>query len=133
MSDTNKTILVGRLTRDPEFKTINGNSFVQISIANGRKYKSNGETKEETNFLECQAWGKLSEIINQYAKKGSQVCIEGRIKQERWEKDGKKNSRIIIVIENLQLLGGKKDGQSQGNQAPESFDQMGEEVEDYTF
>jgi single-strand DNA-binding protein len=133
MSDTNKTILVGRLTRDPEFKTINGNSFVQISIANGRKYKSNGETKEETNFLECQAWGKLSEIINQYAKKGSQVCIEGRIKQERWEKDGKKNSRIIIVIENLQLLGGKKDGQSQNNQVPESFDQMGEEVEDYTF
>jgi single-strand DNA-binding protein len=133
MSDTNKTILVGRLTRDPEFKTINGNSFVQISIANGRKYKSNGETKEETNFLECQAWGKLSEIINQYAKKGSQVCIEGRIKQERWEKDGKKNSRIIIVIENLQLLGGKKDGQSQSNQAPESFHEMGEKIEDYTF
>jgi single-strand DNA-binding protein len=126
MSDLNKVILVGRLTRDPETKTINGNQLSLVSIANGRKYKSNGESKEETNYFDCQIWGKLSEIVSKYCSKGSQVCIEGRLKQDRWEKDGKKNSRILIVVENLQMLGGKKEG---NHQEPQSFEDMGEGVD----
>jgi len=127
MSDLNKVILVGRLTRDPETKTVNGNQLSLVSVANGRKYKSNGESKEETNYFDCQIWGKLSEIVSKYCSKGSQVCIEGRLKQERWDgSDGRKHYKILIVVENLQMLGGKKDG---NHQEPQSFDDMGEDVD----
>ena len=127
MSDLNKVILVGRLTRDPETKTVNGNQLSLVSVANGRKYKSNGESKEETNYFDCQIWGKLSEIVSKYCSKGSQVCIEGRLKQERWDgSDGRKHDKILIVVENLQMLGGKKDG---NHQEPQSFDDMGEDVD----
>lgn len=125
--DLNKVILVGRLTRDPETKTVNGNQLSLVSIANGRKYKSNGESKEETNYFDCKIWGKLSEIVSKYCSKGSQVCIEGRLKQERWDgSDGKKHYKILIVVESLQMLGGKKEGNHSG---PQSFDDMGEGVD----
>lgn len=105
-NDLNKVFLLGRLTRDPEFKTINTTSLVTFGLANNRVTVVNGEKKEEVHYFECEAWGKLAEIIRQYAKKGKQVLIEGRLKYETWEsQDGRKNSRVRIVLENMQLLG----------------------------
>ena len=105
MNDVNKIILIGRLVRDPEFKTVTGFSLVNFSIVNNQKTKQ----KEEVNFFDCQAWGKLADIIRQYCKKGKQVAIEGRLQQSVWDgQDGKKNSKIRIVVENLQLLGGNE-------------------------
>jgi single-strand DNA-binding protein len=113
-NDLNRVILVGRLTRDPEFKTINGNSLVNFSLATNRTYSVQGSRKEETHYFDCEAWGKLADIIRKYTSKGKQVLVEGRLKQDTWESDGKKMSRIRIVTENLQLLG------SSGGGAPSS-------------
>lgn len=112
-NDINRVILVGRFTRDPEFKSINGTSLVNFSLANGRTYVSNGEKREESHFFDCEVWGKPADIIQQYCKKGKQIAIEGRLKQDTWETpEGKKASRIRIVVENFQLLGSKDDSSS---------------------
>ncbi|AKH77585.1 single-stranded DNA-binding protein [Leptospira interrogans] len=109
-NDINRVTLVGRFTRDPEFKSINGTSLVNFSLANGRTYVSNGEKREESHFFDCEVWGKPADIIQQYCKKGKQIAIEGRLKQDTWETpEGKKASRIRIVVENFQLLGSKDD------------------------
>ncbi|MCZ8239315.1 MAG: single-stranded DNA-binding protein [Leptospiraceae bacterium] len=115
-NDLNKVILIGRLTRDPEYKNINGNSLVNFSLANNRSYMVQGNKKEETNYFECEAWGKLADVIRQYATKGKQVLVEGRLKFETWDSnDGKKMSKIRIFTENLQLLGGNTGGSSSGS------------------
>lgn len=112
-NDINRVTLVGRFTRDPEFKSINGTSLVNFSLANGRTYVSNGEKREESHFFDCEVWGKPADIIQQYCKKGKQIAIEGRLKQDTWETPvGKKASRIRIVVENFQLLGSKDDSSS---------------------
>ncbi|XDD51569.1 single-stranded DNA-binding protein [Leptospira sp. WS92.C1] len=112
-NDINRVTLVGRLTRDPEFKSINGTSLVNFSLANGRTYVSNGEKREESHFFDCEVWGKPADIIQQYCKKGKQIAIEGRLKQDTWETpEGKKASRIRIVVENFQLLGSRDDSSS---------------------
>lgn len=112
-NDLNKVILIARLTRDPDYKNINGNSLVNFGVANNRTYVSNGEKKEETHYFDCEAWGKLADIIRQYATKGKQVMIEGRLKYDSWESpDGKKASRVRIFVENLQLLGSSPGGGS---------------------
>ncbi|PJZ70232.1 single-stranded DNA-binding protein [Leptospira perolatii] len=115
-NDINRVTLVGRLTRDPEFKTVNGTSLVNFSLANGRTFVSGGDKKEETHFFDCEAWGKGADIIQQYCKKGKQLIIEGRLKQDTWETmDGKKASRIRIVVENFQMIGSKDGGGSDSN------------------
>ncbi|EMF70814.1 single-stranded DNA-binding protein [Leptospira interrogans serovar Djasiman str. LT1649] len=87
--------------------------MVNFSLANGRTYVSNGEKREESHFFDCEVWGKPADIIQQYCKKGKQIAIEGRLKQDTWETlEGKKASRIRIVVENFQLLGSKDDSSS---------------------
>lgn len=131
MSDLNKIFIVGRLTADPEFKKVGESSLVSFSIANGRKFKSNNETKEETSFLNCEAWGKLAKIIREYCNKGKQVVITGRLKQDRWkDNNGANHSRIKIFVEELQMIGGNKDKQAPTNQAYESMNDYGYEVDD---
>lgn len=115
--DINKVIMVGRLTQDPEKRIVGQYTVTKFNIAVGER------KKDEVSFFNCQAWGSLADIVSQYASKGKQVGIEGRLKQERWEKDGKKESRVIINVENLQLLGSKD--------TPKSFDEMGTQVTDY--
>ena len=109
MNDLNRTILIGRLTRDPELRhTQNGKAVASFSLANGRSYTTNGEKKEFTSFFDCIAWDKLGEIIAQYCTKGKMVAIEGRLQQRTWEdKDGKKRSTVEVVVENFQFLSPK--------------------------
>ncbi len=100
MSDLNRCTIVGRLTRDPE----RNGSAIKISLACNRKYKE----VDETTYVDCVAFGKTGEVIEQYMKKGQRVGIDGRIKQNRWEdKDGNKRSKIEIVIDNFQFLDSK--------------------------
>ncbi|BDA79313.1 single-stranded DNA-binding protein [Leptospira kobayashii] len=121
-NDLNKILLIGRLTRDPEFKSINGSSVVNFSVANNRIYVSNGEKKEETHYFDCVAWGKLADILKQYAGKGKQVAIEGRLQQQSWETpEGKKASKIRIFVESAQLLGGQGGGSSSGGDRGSEF------------
>ncbi|MDH5656133.1 MAG: single-stranded DNA-binding protein [Spirochaetia bacterium] len=115
-NDLNQVMLIGRLTRDPELKQVgSGTSLCRFSIANNRNYTQNGERKEEVSFFNCVAWGKQAEIITRYCSKGKQVAIEGRLKQNTWEdKDGKKQSTVDVVVNQLQMLGPSSEGGGSG-------------------
>ena len=101
----NKSILIGNLCKDPELRyTPQGTAVVNITLAINRKYKSGEEMKEDVAFVSVVAWGKTAEIINQYCSKGSPLMVEGRIQTRSWEKDGQKQYKTEVVVENMQFL-----------------------------
>ena len=114
MANVNKVILIGNVTRDPEVKfTSKGSAVTDIGLAINRNYTlDNGEKREETTFVDVELWGRLAEIAGEYAKKGRPVYIEGRLRMDTWEDkaSGQKRSRMKVVGENLQLLGGRTGG-----------------------
>ena len=109
MRGFSKAIITGNLTRDPELRTTpNGASVCSFSVAVNRVYKdSNGEQKEDVSYIDCSAWGRLAEMISQYAKKGSGVLVSGRLDQRSWEdkNGGGKRSRVEIVVEDFNFIG----------------------------
>ena len=111
MRGFSKAIITGNLTRDPELRTTpNGANVCSFSVAVNRVYRdSNGEQKEDVSFIDCSAWGKLAEMINQYAKKGSGVLVSGRLDQRSWEdkNGGGKRSRVEIVVEDFNFIGNR--------------------------
>ncbi|MBL8964640.1 MAG: single-stranded DNA-binding protein [Phycisphaeraceae bacterium] len=102
----NKVILLGNLTRDPELRHTSGNQAVaSIGLAVNRRWRSpDGEQREETTFVDCEAWGKTAELMCQYLSKGRPVFIEGRLKLDQWEKEGQKFSKLRVVVENFQFV-----------------------------
>ena len=122
MRGFSKAIITGNLTRDPELRsTTNGSSVCSFSVAVNRVYRdANGENKEDVSFIDCSAWGKLGEMIAQYAKKGSGVLVSGRLSQRSFEgKDGVKRSRTEIVVEDFNFLGaGNRENGNTGYSAP---------------
>ena len=114
--DINHAVLIGRLTRDAELKYTNsGTAICRISIAVNRRRKVDEQWTEEANFFEVVIWGKMGESIAQYLVKGKQVGIEGELRQNKWEQDGQPRSKVEIVANNVQLLGGKM-GERASNQ-----------------
>lgn len=117
--DLNKVMIIGRLTRDPEVKTIqSGQSVANFSVATGRKWKdaNSGEQREMTEFHNIVAWRKLAEICSQYLRKGNQVYIEGYLQTRSWDDpSGNKRYKTEIVADNLIMLGGRSEG---GNASP---------------
>lgn len=114
MRGFSKAIVAGNLTRDPELRsTSTGNSVCSFAIAVNRVYRDqNGENKEDVSYIDCSAWGKPGEIINQYAKRGSALLVSGRLSQHSFEdKNGVKRSRTEIVVEDFNFING-------GNAAP---------------
>jgi single-strand DNA-binding protein len=112
MASFNKVILLGNVTRDPELKYISsGTAVTEIGLAvNDRRKGPNGDWIEETTFVDVTLWGRTAEIASEYLNKGAPVLIEGRLKLDTWEKDGKKNSKLRVVGERMQLLGSKGGG-----------------------
>jgi len=104
----NKTILVGRLGRDPETKfTGGGTAVANLSIATDETFKDkNGEKQKRTEWHRIVVWGKQAEIAGQYLKKGALIFVEGRIQSREWEKDGEKHRSFEIVATNFRMLGG---------------------------
>lgn len=115
MASFNKVLLMGNLTRDPVLRYLPSNMAVaDFGLACNRKFKSaQGEDKEEVTFVDCTAWGKQAETINQYCQKGKPIFIEGRLKYETWEdkQGGGKRSKMTVVVENFQFIGGRSDTQ----------------------
>ncbi|CUU92464.1 single-stranded DNA-binding protein [Campylobacter hyointestinalis subsp. hyointestinalis] len=105
----NKVILVGNLTRDIELRSAGSFMVGSTGIAVTRKYKNgNGENVEDTLFIDVTFFGKLSEIANQYLKKGSKILIEGRLKLDTWQdQQGNTRSKHSVVVENMEMLGDK--------------------------
>ena len=121
MANLNKVMIVGNLTADPEVRTTpRGASLTELRLAVNRVSNgpNDGERREETTFLDVTCWGRTGEIAAQYLAKGRPVFIEGRLQMDTWEdkQTGQKRSRIRIIAENLQLLGGRGDGQGGGYQ-----------------
>jgi len=116
-NDINKVVVVGRLTRDVEM--VDGQQIAKFSIATNEKFKKkDGETIENTSFFDVTAFGKFAEMLGQWLKKGQQVIVEGKLKQERWEQDGQKRSKIGIICSNIQFIGGKNEDQQQQPSSP---------------
>lgn len=112
MADINKVVLVGRLTRDAELKyTASGQAICKFAVAVNRRRKNGDQWIDEANFFDIVLWGKTSESLNQYLKKGKQIAIDGDLHQERWESEGRTHSRIEVNANNVQLLGGGHDYQ----------------------
>lgn len=112
--DLNRTVLVGRLTRDPDLRQIaSGNNLCRFSIANNRIFSQDGEKREEVSFFNCTAWGRLAETIQKYCHRGKQVALEGRLRQNSWQdNEGKKHSSVELVVEQCQFLGSLQDRSS---------------------
>ncbi|MBM4153599.1 MAG: single-stranded DNA-binding protein [Lentisphaerae bacterium] len=106
MASLNKVLLIGNLTRDPEVRYLpSGDPIAEFSVAVNRRYKSKqGEDREEVCFVRVSMFGKRGEVIGRYFKKGSPIFIEGRLRFEEWEKDGKKQSRLSVVAENFEFM-----------------------------
>jgi len=120
MASFNRVILVGNLTRDPELRYIaSGTAVTDIGLAvNDRRKTATGEWVEETTFVDVTLWGRQAETASEYLTKGSPVLIEGRLKLDTWETDGQKRSKLKVIGERMQFLGGRGAGGGQGAAAP---------------
>ena len=110
-TDLNSVILIGRLTRDAELTYLqSGSAVANISVAVNRSRKEGEQWVSEVNYFDVSLFGKQAETLKQYLLKGKQIAIQGALKQDRWEKDGQKFSKIRIIANNIELLGGKSEG-----------------------
>ena len=115
MASFNKVILVGNVTRDIDLRHIpSGTAVCDVGLAiNDKRKGSDGQWVEETTFVDCTLWGRTAEVAAEYLSKGASVLIEGRLNLESWEKDGKKNSKLKVVGERMQMLGSKSEPKAQ--------------------
>ncbi len=124
MASYNRVILVGNLTRDPEVRYIpSGTAVCDIGLAVNDRVKRGDQWVDETTFVDITLWARTAEIANEYLTKGSSVLIEGRLKLDSWEKDGQKRSKLKVVAEKMQMLGGRSGGGGgapRGGQAQQS-------------
>jgi single-strand DNA-binding protein len=108
MAYLNKVFLIGNLTRDPELRvTPKGTAICQFGIAVNRQFKDeSGATRDETTFVDIEAWGKQGELVSKYLTKGSPAMVEGRLKFDQWEDktSGQKRSKLKVVLDNVQFL-----------------------------
>ena len=124
--DLNNATISGRLTRDPELKyTSGGTATLTLSLANEWSKKgASGEWEKQTNFFDVKVWGKIAEWLSKDLTKGTLVSVQGELRQERWEKDGQKNSRVVINADKVsyQRKGGERvENEAQAESKP-NFD-----------
>jgi len=131
-----KITIIGNLGRDPEMKyTPDGQAVTTFSVASSRKYKTAaGEQREETEWFNCSAWGKLADVCNEYLTKGKQVYVEGRLKTRTYQaQNGETRFSIDVTCQEIQFLGG---GKGQGQDEGEEREPVGagqEDVNDLPF
>tara|TARA_R110002096_G_scaffold240324_6_gene432123 strand:- start:4827 stop:5387 length:561 start_codon:yes stop_codon:yes gene_type:complete len=120
MPNLNKVQLMGNITRDPEVRyTPKGTAVTDIGLAINRNYTlDDGEKREETTFVDITFWGRQAEVIGEYMKKGRPLYVEGRLQLDQWEDktSGQQRSRLKVIGDNFQFLGGRDDGGGGGGQ-----------------
>ena len=118
MASYNKVILMGNLTRDPELQYLpSGTAVAKFGIAVNRVYndRQSGERKEDVCFVDITAWARQAEVCNEYLRKGNPVFLEGRLNFNSWETDdGQRRSKLDVVAERVQLVGGRQDSDGGG-------------------
>lgn len=121
MSGVNKVILLGRLGKDPEVRTLeNGAMVANFTLATSEVYRdrTTGERKESTEWHNIVLWRQLAETASKFLHKGDQCYIEGKIRTRSYEKEGATRYITEIVGDSLTLLGGRRDGASSGTASP---------------
>jgi single-strand DNA-binding protein len=121
MAAFNKVILIGRLTRDPECRTFSTGGKVAkfgFAVTNRKKNSQTGQWEDEPMFIDCEAFnrgefGTLANTIETYCRKGSQICIEGKLHLDTWDDKttGQKRQKHKIIVDSMQLLDARQDGQ----------------------
>jgi single-strand DNA-binding protein len=120
MADINRVTLIGRLTRDATLKyTVNGQAVTKFSIAVNHRKKQGDDWIDEANFFDIVVWGRQAGSLSPYLKKSKMVGIDGELKQERWQQDGLNRSKVEVVANFVQLIGG---GQQSSNSYATSDD-----------
>jgi single-strand DNA-binding protein len=132
MASLNRVILVGNLTRDPELRYIpSGTAVSDIGLAVNDRVKRGDQWVDEATFVDITLWGRTAEIANEYLSKGSPVLIEGRLKLDRWEKDGQKHSKLKVVGERMQMLGSRDGGGGRSGRASGGSSDAGGDAPQY--
>lgn len=135
----NKVILVGRVGKDPEIRTINESKLATFSFATSEKFKTkSGEKKEHTDWHNITVWGILAGIIETYVKKGDKLYIEGKVRYEKYEKDGQTRYSTKIIANSIEMLGSKSNDQKQPKKTevpkrPDDISDGFEDVDDLPF
>jgi single-strand DNA-binding protein len=122
MPNMNKVLLMGNLTRDPELRYLPSNmAVVNIGLAINRRWKNQqGEPQEETTFVDCEAFGRTAEVINEHLRKGRPIFVEGRLRLDQWQdKEGNNRSKMKVVVENFQFLDSRGSGGGGGGEGGE--------------
>ena len=127
----NKVILIGRVGKDPEVRTMDsGNKVANFSLATSEKYtKKDGEKVENTEWHNISIWRGLAEVVEKYVKKGSLLYLEGKIKTRSYEKDGEKRYITEVICHDMTMLGSKSDNQQAATSEPvkqETMDEAGD-------
>jgi len=120
MPNYNRVLLMGNLTRDPELRYLPSNMpVVGFGMAVNRRWKNQqGEQQEEVMFIDCDAFGRTAELINQFFRKGRPIFIEGRLKLDQWQdKDGNKRSKHKVIIDNFDFVDTKAAAAAEGGEA----------------
>ena len=124
MSGVNKVILIGNLGADPELKyTPSGVPVINVNMATSESWTKDGEKKSKTEWHKLVFWRKVAEIVGQYAKKGSTLYIEGKLQTRSWEKEGEKRYTTEVVVDRMEMIGGRGEKKEESQQNYESEDE----------
>ena len=113
----NKIIIIGNLGRDPEMRySTSGNPMTSFSVATNRRYTVNGEQREQTEWFNCTAYGRLADTCNQYLGRGQQVYVEGRLSTRQYDRrDGTPGFSLDVFVTDVQFLGRRGDQMDDGS------------------
>ncbi|MBI2891030.1 MAG: single-stranded DNA-binding protein [Nitrospirae bacterium] len=118
MASYSKVILIGNLTRAPELRfSAGGTAVAKLGVAVNHRFKKNDQTVDEASFFDVVVFGKQAEVCSEYLGKGRSVLVEGRLRQQRWEKDGQKRSKVEIVADRVRFMGPAR-GQAEAGGPP---------------
>lgn len=135
MTNTNVVVLKGNITRDLDENsfgyTNNGTARANIAIAVNRSRKQGDEWIDDVSYFDITVWGKTAENLKPYFVKGATVLVNGYLKQDRWEKDGQKYSRVTVIANSIELCGGKKDAGTNSESKPSTSNQQKNNKEEY--
>jgi len=128
VSDLNRLALSGRLTADPELKYLpSGTAVANLRLASNRTYTTNGDRREEALFVDVEVYGKAAEAVAQHKGKGAFLIVDGRLRQNTWEREGQRHSRLLVVADQVIF------GPVPGAPADVATQPVGEDKDDLPF
>ncbi len=119
MSNINRVIISGRLTRDPDVRTTAGGTTVMglgVAVNDRRRNQQTGQWEDYTNFIDCTMFGSRAEALSRILTKGMLVCIEGRLRWSQWERDGQKRSKIEVIVDEVEMPSRSQGASGDGSQ-----------------